>query len=109
VLTVITRRWRFYVDVFQRLVTCILSSKSDSRYEKFNCRIVTVQWLTFVFGVIEILDLNVGPKTALTIRVFCSARSVKQMASGMLHALSVILSSFHPSLLNRAGIAQSVQ
>jgi hypothetical protein len=28
-----------------------------------------------VFGVIEILDLNVGPGTALMIRVFCFARS----------------------------------
>ena len=35
-----------------------------------------VQWLTFVFGVTEILDLNVGPETAL-IRVFCFAWSVQ--------------------------------
>jgi hypothetical protein len=38
---------------------------------------VKVQWLTFVFGVTEILDLNVGPETALMIRVFCFARSVQ--------------------------------
>jgi hypothetical protein len=36
---------------------------------------VKVQGLTLVFGVIEILDLNVGPETALMIRVFCFARS----------------------------------
>jgi hypothetical protein len=30
-----------------------------------------------VFGVTEIPDLNVGPKTALMIRVFCFARSVQ--------------------------------
>jgi len=61
-----------------------------------------------VFGVTEILDLNVGPEVALMIRVFCFARSVKQMASGMLRMPRVILSSLHPLLLNRAGIAQSV-
>jgi hypothetical protein len=85
-----------------------LSPKSDSREENFNCRIVKVQCLTFVFGVTEILDLNVGPETCLMIRVFCLRGLPKQMASGMLHKLRVVPSSFHPLLLNQAGIAQSV-
>jgi hypothetical protein len=38
---------------------------------------VKVQWLTFVFGITEIRGLNVGPETALMIRVFCFARSVQ--------------------------------
>jgi hypothetical protein len=73
-----------------------MSPKSDSHYEKFNCLIVKVQCLTFVFGVTEILDLNVGPETALMIRGLS-----KQMASGLLHTLRVIPSSFLPLLLNR--------
>jgi hypothetical protein len=38
---------------------------------------VKVQWLTFVFGITEILDLNVDPETALMVRVFCFAWSVQ--------------------------------